>query len=400
MPKPKSTANAKPAPKQSESANVVPVKSVIPPTKPQAPKPTPVGPLGLAPLSHHHWSRWAYLTLGAVVIVTLVMLLVTFVHFARQSTPAAPSETKAPVSTAPTEFAPDLSGGNRFSHGHFYPVAIMIDNAAAARPQSSLQAASIVYEALVEGGITRFMAVFDQGEVQEIGPVRSARQYYLEWLAEYEAAYAHAGGSPEALANIRRDRIHDINGIGSASTAFFRDSTRPAPHNLYTTGMKMFLTTRANKLKYSDITFTPWTFGPTVATGAAAKNVTFYFTGRTKSAEVSYTYDAARQQWLRSQAGKEHQDRLTKATIGVTNLIVQRISSKISVGEKGRLSMTVTGTGKAKLFQSGQVLDVTWSKPKPEDRTTFNLADGTPATFLPGNTWIEVLPEDRTLTIQ
>lgn len=399
MAKPKLTVNAKSVQK-SESTKVVPVKSAMPPAKPQAIKPIPVGPLGLAPLSHHHWSRWTYLTLGAVVIVTLVMLLVTFVHFARKSTPAVPSETKTPVSTAPIEFAPDLTGGNRFSHGHFYPVAIMIDNAAPARPQSSLQAASIVYEALVEGGITRFMAVFDQGEVQEIGPVRSARQYYLEWLAEYEAAYAHAGGSPEALANIRRDRVHDINGIGSASTAFFRDSSRPAPHNLYTTGMKMFLTTRANNLKYSNLTFTPWTFGPAVAPGTAAKNVTFYFTGKTKSTEVSYTYDAARQQWLRSQAGKEHQDRLTKATIGVTNLIVQRISSKVSVGEKGRLSMTVTGTGKAKLFQSGQVLDVTWSKPKPEDRTTFTLVDGTPATFLPGNTWVAVLPEDRTLTIQ
>jgi hypothetical protein len=400
MAKPKPTVNAKPALKKDEGAKAVPVKSIIPPAKPQASKPIPVGPLGFAPLSHHHWTRWTYLTLAAIVIVTLGMTLVVFVHFNRKAATTSEPIATTPVSAEPKEFAPDLTGGNRFDHGHFYPVAIMIDNAAPARPQSSLQAASIVYEALVEGGITRFMAVFDQGEVQEIGPVRSARQYYLEWLAEYEAAYAHAGGSPEALTNIRRERIHDINGIGSASTAFFRDSTRPAPHNLYTTGMKMFLTTRANNLKYSDLTITPWTFGPTVSTGVAATNVTFYFTGRTKSTEVSYTYDPAKLQWLRSQAGKEHQDRLTKATIGVTNLVVQRISSKISVGEKGRLSMTVTGTGKAKLFQRGQVVDVTWSKPTAEDRTMFTLADGTPATFLPGNTWIEVLPEDRTLTVK
>lgn len=400
MAKSKPTLNAKPAPKKPELPKGVPVRSVIPPAKPQPPKPTPVGPLGLAPLSHHHWSRWTYLTLGAIVIVTLVMLLVTFVHFARKSSTTPLPETKTPVSAAPTEFAPDLTGGNRFSHGHFYPVAIMIDNAAPARPQSSLQAASIVYEALVEGGITRFMAVFDQGDVKEIGPVRSARQYYLEWLAEYEAAYAHAGGSPEALANIRRDRVHDINGIGSASTAFFRDTARPAPHNLYTSGLAMFLSTRANKLKYSDLTFTPWTFGTTLPAGAAAKNVTFYFTGRTKSTEVSYTFDVARQQWLRSQAGKAHQDRLTNATIGVTNLVIQRISSKITAGEKGRLTMTVTGTGKAQLFQKGQVLNLTWSKASSEGRTMFTLPDGSPATFLPGNTWVEVLPDDRTLTVQ
>jgi hypothetical protein len=400
MPKLKPIANAKSAPKKNISVKVVPEKSVIPPAKPQTPKPTPVGPLGLAPLSHHHWTRWTYLTLAAILIVTLGMSLVAFVHFTEKAETVDVPETEQPVSTAPTEFAPDLTGGNRFAHGHFYPVAVMIDNAAPARPQSSLQAASVVYEALVEGGITRFMAVFDQGDVKEIGPVRSARQYFLEWLAEYEAAYAHAGGSPEALSNIRRERIHDINGIGSASTAFFRDSTRPAPHNLYTTGMKMFLTTRANNLKYSDLTLTPWQFGSTVGAGVAAKSVTMNFSGSSKSAEVSYTYDTVRQQWLRSQAGKEHKDRITNAAIGATNLIVQRISSSIAVGEKGRLTMTVTGTGKAKLFQHGQVLDVTWTKANAESRTKFTLADGSEATFLPGNTWIEVLPENRTLTVQ
>ncbi|MEK7518475.1 MAG: DUF3048 C-terminal domain-containing protein, partial [Patescibacteria group bacterium] len=90
----------------------------------------------------------------------------------------------------------------------------------------------------------------------------------------------------------------------------------------------------------------------------------------------------------------------TKATLGVTNLVIQRVSNKIAVGEKGRLAMSVTGTGKAQLFQKGQVLDITWSKVKSEDRTVFTLADGTPATFLPGNTWIEVLPEGRTLNIK
>jgi hypothetical protein len=400
MAKLKPTVNAKPATKKNDAVNTEPAKSVIPAAKPQSSKPIPVGPLGLAPLSHHHWTRWTYLTLAAIVIVTLGMSLVAFLHFIRKADKSDVPATNTSVSVAPLPFVPDLTGGNRYAHGHFYPVAVMIDNAAPARPQSSLQAASIVYEALVEGGITRFMAVFDQGDVQQIGPVRSARQYFLEWLAEYEAAYAHAGGSPEALSNIRRDRIHDINGIGSASTAFFRDSARPAPHNLYTTGMKMFLTTRANNLKYSDLVLTPWTFGQTIGTGVAAKSVTMNFAGSAKSSEVSYTYDAAKLQWLRSQAGKEHQDRLTKAAIGVTNLIVQRISSSISVGEKGRLTMTVTGTGKAKLFQHGQVLDVTWSKPTSEARTMFTLADGSPATFLPGNTWIEVLPENRTLTVK
>ncbi len=396
----------KPAPKAAPRKSVVSGKpqSVIPvptPAAPVAPKGKPAtGPLGLAPLSHHHWSRWTYLALAAIAAVTLAFGVFAFVRFGSDDdgTPVATTTEQAPVVEVP--FAPDLTGGNRNLHGHNYPVAVMVDNHSAARPQSGLQAAAVVYEALVEGGITRFMAVYDQGSIEQIGPVRSARPYFLQWLAEYDAAYAHAGGSPEALTDIRRERIHDINGIGNAAKAFSRDKSRPAPHNLYTSSFALFLSTEANKLAYSDADITPWTFGATPAVGTPAKAVTLNFSGSAKTTEVRYTYDATRKQWLRSQAGQAHNDRLTNKQVGVTNLVVQRISNNIPVGEKGRLSMTVTGTGKAKVYQQGQVVDATWSKPARESRTTFTLADGTALTFLPGNTWVEVLPEGRTLTTE
>lgn len=395
------------APKAASRKAATPAKpqSVIPssdapkiaPSKAPA---QPQGPLGLAPLSHHHWSRWTYLVLAAVAAVTLAFGTFAFVRFGGSDD--APSETTpTPQAAAPeVPFDPDLAGGNRNAHGHNYPVAVMIDNHSAARPQSGIQAASVVYEALVEGGITRLMAVYDQGEITQIGPVRSARPYFLQWLAEYDAAYAHAGGSPEALAGIRQDRVHDINAIGNAAKAFSRDRSRPAPHNLYTTSFAMFLATEANELKYSDADITPWTFGTTLVAGTPAKTVTMNFSGSAKGSEVRYAYDSGRKQWLRSQAGQAHNDRLTSKHVGVTNLVIQRISNNIPVGEKGRLTMTVTGTGKAKVYQQGQVVDATWSKPDRESRTTFTLADGTPVTFLPGNTWIEVLPEGRTLTTE
>jgi len=353
-------------------------------------------------MSGFAWKRlltWPYLTGAGVAVAAIIIGLV----LAGQPPAVNPPLVTANSSTnaaAVSPAVPDLVGGVT-AHGHYYPVAVMIDNHSAARPQSGLQAASVVYEALVEGGITRFMAVYDHGKVEQIGPVRSARPYFLQWLAEYDAAYAHAGGSPEALGDIRKERVHDINGIGSAAGAFHRDGTRPAPHNLYTSSEKLYTVTVQNKLKISDVDIVSWTFGSILPPGGtAAKTVDMFFTGKTKSTQVTYTYDAAKQQWLRNQAGQPHQDRLTKAQIGTTNLIVQRIPSSIGVGEKGRLTMTVTGTGSAKLFQQGMVREVTWTKKDREARTMFTNADGTPVTFLPGNTWIEVLPSDRTLTVQ
>ncbi|MEK7632080.1 MAG: DUF3048 domain-containing protein [Patescibacteria group bacterium] len=364
--------------------------------KSSTPKPAPTP----AAFSWKQLLRWPYLVGGGAALLIIIVGIALALGGGTSSDTLTNTQVTANTNTD-VPFAPDLMGGNRYLHGHYYPVAVMIDNHSAARPQSGLQAASVVYEALVEGGITRFMAVFDYQDVAQIGPVRSARPYFLQWLAEYDAAYAHAGGSPEALGELRKDRIHDINGIGNAAGAFRRDKTRPAPHNLYTSQQALYGITKASKLEYGNATITPWTFGPTLAAGGIpAKSVDMFFTGKAKSTQVTYAYDAAKLQWLRSQAGVAHQDRLTKTQIGVTNLIVQRISSSIAVGEKGRLSLTVTGTGAAKLFQQGTVRDVTWTKATKEARTVFTNADGSPVTFLPGNTWVEVLPSDRTLSVQ
>lgn len=376
----------------------VKVKAVESAVKAATPRPAPTA----NGFDWHQLLRWPYLAGAGVAIVIIIFGIALATVDNNDSLETATSDTSETVNVGvDLPFNPDIAGGNRNEHGHFYPVAVMIDNHNAARPQSGLQAASVVYEALVEGGITRFMAVYDQGEISQIGPVRSARPYYLEWLAEYEAAYAHAGGSPEALSTIRKDRVHDINAIGNAAKSFSRDRTRPAPHNLYTTSFALFLSTKANKLSYSDADISPWTFSTSLpAGGTAAKTVDMFFSGKAKSTQVTYAYNAERKMWLRSQAGVAHQDRLTKAQIGVTNLVVQRIPSKIGVGEKGRLSMTVTGTGTAQIFQQGTVRTVQWSKTDANARTVFTNTDGTPAVFLPGNTWVEVLPSDRTLTVQ
>lgn len=127
-------------------------------------------------------------------------------------------------------------------------MTVVIENHPDARPQSGLDKASIVYETLAEGGITRFLAVFQENEVAEIGPVRSARIYFLDWVLEYDALFAHIGGNIAALDQIGPLKIQDINQFYNANY-FWRDNSRVAPHNVYTTTDK--LRAAGEKAKYS-----------------------------------------------------------------------------------------------------------------------------------------------------
>lgn len=131
--------------------------------------------------------------------------------------------------------------------------AVMIENSLDARPQSGLLDAGVVYEAIAEGGITRFMALFQEGQPSYIGPVRSARPYYVEWLAPYGATYAHAGGSPEAISLISTLGIKDMD-HGANGNSYTRVDTRFAPHNLYTS-MANLDAIRAKK-SWDNTTFT------------------------------------------------------------------------------------------------------------------------------------------------
>jgi hypothetical protein len=125
------------------------------------------------------------------------------------------------------------------SQAKLYPIAVMIENAAfgGVRPQAGLSYAQIVYEVVVEGGITRFMAIYAGDMPDVIGPVRSARPTYLEFAAEYDALYGHAGGSPEALQAISGLQVKDLSALAADSRFFYRDGSKVAPHNLFTSSL-------------------------------------------------------------------------------------------------------------------------------------------------------------------
>jgi len=281
-----------------------------------------------------------------------------------------------------------------------YPVAVMIDNHSLARPQSGLSYAQFIYESLVEGGATRFMAFFNANEsIERIGPVRSARPYFVDWASEYQSLYIHAGGSPEALEKISQGDVYDVNEISGYGTKYFwRGNDFSAPHNLFTSTEKIRQILVDWQLTDTSILLNNFfTYSNFISTSTAtiAQEVSVDFSeGNTYDAH--FVYEPIKKVYIRYDGGKEKLDNLNSQPIEVTNIIIQSIPPEEMVDEVGRLNLSIVGEGNGKLFQQGIVSNINWKKHLAE-RTLFFNQDGSPILLLPGLTWIMVVPNDRTI---
>jgi len=284
---------------------------------------------------------------------------------------------------------------------NLFVYAVMLDNNPAARPHAGLSQASVVYNTLVEGGATRIMAVFSSDVLPDrIGPVRSARPYYLEWLSEYDGMYVHAGGSPEALQTISAFDLRAVNCIGNGARYCFRDYTGYAPHNMFTDHEKMAYAMR--DLEYTDIKpeYNTWRFKDEDALGGRGDFswLELHYSAGTYNAR--YEYDKENNIYKRFNGTDPHLDRNTEEQIAAKNVIVQVVPPIVAYLEKGRIVLNVTGEGKAVLYRDGLVIPGTWQKPLRVERTVFTAEDGTEMKLNRGQTWVEIIPEGREFPYQ
>lgn len=276
-----------------------------------------------------------------------------------------------------------------------FPVAVMVENMVSSRPQAGLDRANIVYEALAEGGITRFLAVYASGEeIKKIGPVRSARTYYLDWAKELNAAYVHVGGSPEALRLIPQYDILDLNQFYN-SPNFWRAKERAAPHNLYTSS-ELLARAVVSKEWGPNGSFEAWNYKNKEQPATTTKTLTLNFSSY--SYQVEYKYDPVKNDYSRFQAGAEHvmED---GATIRVKNVIVQFAKTRLADAEN-RLAIETIGEGEARIYLDGKEILGTWKKTTRESRTRYYDSTGQEIEFNRGTAWVEVLPTDRSVTYQ
>jgi len=277
-----------------------------------------------------------------------------------------------------------------------HPLAVSIENHPDARPQSGLGSASIVYEAITEGGITRFLAIFSPKDVKEVGPIRSARLFFMDWVKEYDAFFAHDGGNEDALANMTKYGIKDLQRNTANYWKDAKGKNVATEHTLYSSIEKLYGYAKSKNLDTTTSSFTPMTFKDDQPTSEVSKSVEIDFS-QNQSYLVKWIYDVSKNQYSRFLAGKEHTDRNSGEQITAKNIIIQTVSRTLdptgSYGSQNWVFKT-TGSGKAVIMQDGKTTNATWKKGSLEDRTKFYDEAGSEIKFNRGASWYEIIPPE------
>lgn len=315
--------------------------------------------------------------------------------------------TVAPTATPPAVTSDPITGAPALARGALQrrPIVVMIDNHPNAYPQSGLDKAAVVFEALAEFGLTRFMAVYAPGitpAATSIGPVRSARLYFVQWAMEFRGLYVHAGGAPQALELLQNTTsLVDVDALFRDRSIYFtRVSQRAAPHNLYTdsAALERALGSLAPE-PFTDpnIGFLFKIDAPPDAR-PASRRIEYFFIYREDPA--GWTYDPATNSYLRLRRGRPAVDAVTGQQLRVKNVVVMEVpEAPIPGDDKGRIEQMVIGSGRARVFFDGVEREVTWRKDAPESRLLFLDASGNEIAFNPGQIWIVALPSLDNLTV-
>lgn len=302
---------------------------------------------------------------------------------------STPTTTTKPKPVPPPVFYSPLTGEKVTDEAATkQPVtAIMIENSPDARPQSGLKQAGVVYEAIAEGGITRFLTLHQQDKPQLIGPVRSLRMYYVDWLAPYNASVAHVGGSAAALAEIRNGSYRDIDQFFN-SGSYWRATDRYAPHNVYTSFERLDALNQTKGYTGSSFTgFTRTDGKPSDAPNATQVAINF----SSALFNTSYSYDKDTNTYKRFLAGAPHLDR-EDGQITPNVVIALKADMSLVMEDGYRESITTTGSGEAIIFQNGTATTATWHKADRKTNLTFTDASGKEIALNRGQTWIAAVP--------
>ncbi|MBI5023250.1 MAG: DUF3048 domain-containing protein [Candidatus Magasanikbacteria bacterium] len=269
--------------------------------------------------------------------------------------------------------------------------AVMIDNFPESRPAANLALALLVWEAPVEAGLTRLLAVYSSNmDLQRVGPIRSARPYFLDWAKELNAMYLHVGGSGDALKQIKEKDIFDLNEF-YRGWYFWRDRSRARPHNVYTSSelVKDAFAKEGARQNFAPINLASWVYRPENSEakifGRFGKGLKIDF-GQMK---VEWKYNWEKKVYEKYEYGVLQKDE-SGAVIAAKNMALQITTIEI-LDEVGRRQIKTTGSGKAVVLTYGLAIEGVWQKKDASSRTRFFGPDTKEVVFDPGATWIEVI---------
>lgn len=349
----------------------------------------------------HNWLKKGRLSIRELVTFGIALIIIVgvgcgLIWWMNQVT--FPDEnSQFIIKKQPTKYYSPLNGievGNESATKRTV-TAVMIENSDYARPQSGLAEADVVFEAVAEGGITRFIALYQPSRPSIIGPVRSLRPYYVDWAAGFDPSVAHVGGSPEALAMIRSGNYGvDIDQFFNANS-YWRANDRSAPHNVYTDFDKLDSLNASKGKTSSTFIFSPRTNEKKSDT-PTANSVSLEVSSGIFN--VSYDYNQGTNSYDRKQGGEPHTDR-EKGQISPK--VVIAIKTSISLSSDGsHMSIATTGSGQAYVFQNGIVSEATWSKSSPREQLFIKDANGKDIELIRGQTWITAVANERSVSWQ
>ena len=326
-----------------------------------------------------------------IFLVLISILLLT--GCGEEKTEEKPQEVKEepkPAEVKPVEVKSDKR-----------PYAIMINNINVARPvQAGLQDAYLMYEIIVEGGITRYLALFKDVNTAQIGTVRSARHYYLDYALENDAIYVHNGNSPQAKSDFKTLRIDRIE-ANDATTGWREKNGLAVEHTLYTSIAKLDAVagkfrTKTNKsdlLKYS----TDELDVSKLEGAKKADDVSIKYSNSTTS---GYKYDATNKYYLRSVNNKPHTDYVTNKQYHFKNIITYQVKNNTIAGDKkGRQEIQNIGSGNGYFISNGYAVPIKWEKKSRDSQTKYTLLNGEELVVNKGNTFIQIQPMGMELKI-
>ena len=326
-----------------------------------------------------------------------------------ESPSPSPTDTAEPSAT-PTSLPADwgysdLDGvAAPQAAAHRLPMAIMIDDNSVARPQSGISSASIVYQAYADGGEDRYMFVFQEGTATDIGPVRSARPYYVYWAVEYKALYGHFGGDANSLRVVipaNAKNIYNMDDLNGGACPYHRITTRPAPHNAYTNTAALIscAAQKAYPATYQNLPARTFKDDMPIAERPASQTVNITY----RTGIVGYKYDPGSDSYLRIIAGAPEIDPANGNQVFARTVVIMYQAygtDPHALDEASRPYVYNVGSGKATIFMEGKAVAATWKKTSNTALTRFYDSSGREIPFVRGEIFMQSIPTGTAVSVK
>ena len=286
--------------------------------------------------------------------------------------------------------------------GNSRPIAVMIDNVGDARPQAGLNDAYMVYEIIVEGNLTRLMAVFKDADLEKIGPIRSSRHYFLDYALENDAIYVHFGWSPQAQSDIRSLGVNNINGMAESGASFWRVRDKAAPHNAVTSTEKILKIAERKEYKLTsdkESVLNYVTDEVELDSDIIATDITIPYS---YSYKVSYKYDEETKRYTRQYNNITQKDWDTKELVTTKNIIITFAKNyTLNDGStKGRQNLSNIGTLDGYYITNGKAIKIKCDKSSREAQTVYKDLEGNEIEVNDGNTFVQIVPINSKVIIK